>query len=140
MTLDWFFVAALGMFVVVIFFMVLYAHLLLSGADKRLAMANEMVLKLAQSADCLASSVVEIKDMMVHLEKVYTSRNDMLVKNRDEFREAYLKLLNSYEVLQGKYETLQQDMSSRYGSMAEDLFRTVQDLAQKPTIQNNAGK
>lgn len=109
-------------------------NLIMESADKRLEMANKMVLKLAESADKLADSVSEMKDMMVHLEKVYTSRNDTLVKNRDEFKEAYTKLLHQYEGLQKR-------MFDRYDKMEDESWQTLTEIARRPTMNttnNNA--
>lgn len=98
----------------------------IQDADKRLKMANDMVSTLAHSADNLSASVSDMKDMMVHLEQIYTSRNDMLVKNRDEFKEAYEKLLHTYTNLQQKYE-----------ETMKDSYNTVKELARRPTFHNN---
>lgn len=95
-------------------------------ADQRLKKANEMVIVLAHSADTLSSSVSEMKDMMIHLEKIYTERNNMLVKNRDEFKEAYEKLLHTYMSLQHKYE-----------EMMSDSYNTLKEIARRPTFANN---
>lgn len=99
---------------------------LMKSADKRLDKANEMVLKMAHSADMLATTVSELKDMMVHLETVYTSRTDMVIKNRDEFKESYTKLLHRYEELGHKYE-----------NMMKESYNTVKELARRPTMTNN---
>lgn len=98
----------------------------LQSADHRLDKANEMVLTLAHSADSLASSIQHLKDMMVHLEEIYTQRNTALSKNRDEIMSAYTKLLKRYEELQDKHDQLNKDM-----------FGTLQELARRPTIANN---
>lgn len=95
-------------------------------ADQRLKKANEMVIILAYSADTLSSSVSEMKDMMIHLEKIYTERNNMLVKNRDEYKEAYGKLLHTYMNLQHKYE-----------EMMNDSYDTLKEIARRPTFANN---
>lgn len=99
---------------------------LLTNADHRLDRANEMVLTLAHSADELSKSVSELKDMMVHLEDEFNSRNAFLIKNRDEFRDAYTKLLRVYEEQQHKYE-----------SVMQESYNTLKELAKRPTINNN---
>lgn len=103
---------------------------LIESADHRLDKANEMVLTLAHSADSLAASIQHLKDMMVHLEEVYTTRNNSLTKNRDEIMTAYTKLLRRYEELQDKHDLLNQEM-----------FGTLQELARRPTMNttNNNG-
>lgn len=98
---------------------------LMTSADKRLAMANEMVLKLAGSADKLSESLIHLKEMMVHLEEAYTSRNDMLVKNRDEYRQAYEALLKRYN-----------ELTADKDKLADDMFNTLRELAGRPTITN----
>lgn len=122
-------ISCLVAFLCAIIVLCAHGYMLLRSADKRLRMANEMVLKLAASADTLSQSVADMKDMMVHLEQVYTSRNDALVKNRDEFREAYTKLLHKYERLEDKY-------LARYEQMDADMWNTIQEMARKPTIEN----
>ncbi len=117
-------------FIIIVMVMFLQNHYLLKAADKRLRMANQMVLKMAESADKLASSVSEMKDMMIHLEQVYTSRNDNLVKNRDEFKDAYVKLLE-------RYKDLEKRLIDNYESNKDAIFATIRELAQKPTITNN---
>lgn len=99
---------------------------LLEHADHRLDKANEMVLTLAHSADQLSVSISHLKEMMVHLEQVYTSRNDMLVKNRDEYRSAYNALLSEYKEKDAKLEALR-----------NDAMGTLQELAHRPTNSIN---
>lgn len=85
-----------------------------------------MVIILAHSVDTLSSSVSEMKDIMIHLEKIYMERNNMLVKNRDEYKEAYGKLLHTYMNLQHKYE-----------EMMNDSYDTLKEIARRPTFANN---
>lgn len=101
-------------------------NILLMHADERLESANKMVSTLAHSADLLSASISELKDMMVHLEQVYTSRNEQVIKNRDEIYTAYNKLLSQYVNLQQKYDT-----------HMEDANRTLLELARRPTSVNN---
>lgn len=128
---------ALLLFVVALGIMMWYNHLLLKSADKRLKMANEMVLKLASSADKLAESVKDLKGMCVHLEQVYTARNQTLSKNRDEIMDAYKKLLVRHEELQTRFDDLQLSIREKYNTMSDELFHTMQEIARKPTITNN---
>ena len=101
-------------------------NVLLEHADERLESANKMVATLAHSADMLTDSVSQMKDMMVHLEQVYTSRNEQVIKNRDEIYAAYNKLLSQYVNLQHKYDT-----------HMEEANRTLMELARRPTSVNN---
>lgn len=112
-------------------------HFLLKSADKRLNKANEMVVTLAHSADNLSESVSHLKDMMVHLEQVYTARTDMVIKNRDEFKDAYTKLLNRYEEKEKQIQEMQEDLQKQNLMYANEIFRTIQEIAKKPTITNN---
>lgn len=110
---------------------------LLSHADERLAMANKIVHDmlsehtrcintLASSADSLAVSITDIKDMMLHIEKAYTTENAHIMKNRDEYKDAYGKLLKEFEVLRKKLQDL-----------ADEDHRALKELARRPTIANN---
>ena len=112
-------------------------HFLLKSADKRLNKANEMVITLAHSADQLSSSISELKDMMVHLETVYTSRNDMLIKNRDDFKDSYIKLLKKYEIQEQEIKELQKLSQQQNLRFADEILHTIQEIARKPTITNN---
>lgn len=112
-------------------------HFLLKSADKRLNRANEMVVTLAHSADNLSESVSHLKDMMVHLEGVYTSRTEMVVKNRDEFRDSYIKLLKKYEEKEKQIQEMQEDLQKQNLMYANEIFHTIQEIAKKPTITNN---
>lgn len=101
-------------------------HAFLRSADKRLSKANDMVLTLAHSADNLAESIQHLKDMMVHLEQVYTSRNDAVIKSRDEITGAYKALLHRYTDLETKYE-----------NVMKDAHATLAEIARRPTTTNN---
>lgn len=136
-------VIVFGLFCVGLFMMIVHSFLVaratgkyLKAADKRLEKANEMVLTLAHSADALASSISELKDMMIHLEQAYTKENAVIVQSRVEYREAYKKLLNRYEELQRSYDSIQQDTMMKYAKYSEDMFNTVKEMARKPTINN----
>lgn len=96
---------------------------LLIHADERLDRANQMVLTLAHSADLLAGSVSELKEMMVHLEQVYVSRNEQILKNRDEYKAAYDKLLIQFE-----------DQRARLRTLADEDHRALKELARRPTM------
>lgn len=128
---------AIMLFVVSLSVMMWYNYQLIRSADRRLRMANEMVLKLASSADTLAQSVSEMKSMMVHLESVYTARNNVLSQHHDELLDSYKKLLARYEELQVKHDNLQQKQLQKYEQITDDMTRTVQEMARKPTIHNN---
>lgn len=112
-------------------------HFLLKSADKRLNKANEMVVTLAHSADNLAESVSHLKDMMVHLENVYTQRTDMVIKNRDEFKDAYQALLKNYKEKEEQIRDMQERQTQQNIKYAEEVFRTIQEMARKTTITNN---
>ena len=91
---------------------------LMRHADKRLESVHKMVDRMAGSADKLAESICRMKEED-------NSRIKQLIKNRDDFREAYNKLLQTYKVERTKKEEL-------YNSYITDL----KDLASRPTINN----
>ena len=88
-------------------------------ADKRLESVHKMVDRMAGSADKLAESICRMK------EEEDNSRIKQLIKNRDDFREAYNKLLQTYKVDRTKKEEL-------YNS----YITALKDLASRPTINN----
>ena len=91
---------------------------LMRHADKRLESVHKMMDRMAGSADKLAESICRMKEED-------NSRIKQLIKNRDDFREAYNKLLQTYKVERTKKEEL-------YNSYITDL----KDLASRPTINN----
>ncbi len=91
---------------------------LMRHADKRLESAHKMVDRMAGSADKLAESICRMKEED-------NSRIKQLIKNRDDFREAYSKLLQTYKVKRTKKEEL-------YNS----YITALKDLASRPTINN----
>lgn len=112
-------------------------NILMDHADKRLDRANQIVHELLEkhttttntlshSADSLAASISHLKDMMVHLETVYTERNNSLSKNYDQLNNAHVKLTARYIDLENKYDDL---IKQAYG--------TLQELARRPTTTNN---
>ena len=137
MELQFIAILAFCVYLVVVCVSLAQNHFLLKSADKRLNKANEMVITLAHSADQLSASISELKDMMVHLESVYTSRNDMLVKNRDEFKDAYTKLLARYEEKEQQIKEMQVKQQEQNIKYVDEVFRTIQEMARKTTITNN---
>ena len=123
--LDIFTLVSLIFLVVLITSLVVQNNLLLRHADQRLDKANEMVLKLSHSCDILAHNNSELKDMLVHLEQVYTARNDTMKSNYDKIYDSYVKLLHKYEDLEGTYI----DELKHYQT-------TVHELARRPTTNN----
>ena len=99
---------------------------ILIQADKRLDRANEMVLTLTHSADLLSESVREMKDLSYNLTQSYEAERKVLTDNRDEYREAYGKLLKQFEA---QREHLRQ--------LADEDHRALKELASRPTINNN---
>ena len=97
---------------------------LMRHADKRLESVHKMVDRMAGSADKLAESIRRMKDIISEMEKD-NSRIKQLIKNRDDFREAYNKLLQTYKVESTKKEEL-------YNS----YITALKDLASRPTINN----
>lgn len=92
---------------------------LLAHADERLDRANEMVLTLAHSADKLSVSTHDLKSFAIRLKEDFVSEKEELIKSREDFRDAYLKLLSKYELLDADYKSM------------------LKHLADKPTISNN---
>ena len=97
---------------------------LMRHADKRLESVHKMVDRMAGSADKLAESIRRMKDIISEMEKD-NSRIKQLIKNRDDFRDAYNKLLQTYKVERTKKEEL-------YNS----YITALKDLASRPTINN----
>ena len=91
---------------------------LMRHADKRLEYVHKMMDRMAGSADKLAESICRMKEED-------NSRIKQLIKNRDDFREAYNKLLQTYKVERTKKEEL-------YNS----YITALKDLASRPTINN----
>lgn len=99
---------------------------LMRHADKRLESVHKMVDRMAGSADKLAESICRMKDLISEMkEEEDNSRIKQLIKNRDDFREAYNKLLQTYKVERTKKEEL-------YNS----YITALKDLASRPTINN----
>ena len=99
---------------------------LMRHADKRLESVHKMVDRMAGSADKLAESICRMKDIISEMkEEEDNSRIKQLIKNRDEFRDAYDKLLQTYKVERTKKEEL-------YNS----YITALKDLASRPTINN----
>lgn len=120
-----FYILIIAMFIAVLVSMLYCNYRLMKSADKRLSKANEMVLTLAHSADMLSQSVCVMKDIMTELRKEETDKYKQIEQNRDDFREAYTKLLQTYKVeQQEKKELYNQYISS------------LRELANRPTIQN----
>lgn len=115
------FILLVALFIMV----VIQNNMLLRHADHRLDKANEMVLKLAHSADTLASSVSELKDMLVHIEQLSNTTISCITRNRDEYKEAYANLLT-------RYKSLEED----YVSELKAYKGTVHELAKRPTTTN----
>lgn len=99
---------------------------LLRHADQRLESAHHMVGTLAESADKLVESVCVMKDLISELKEEDTNRIKQALRARDDFREAYTKLLQTYKIEQAKKEEL-------YNS----YIAALKDLASRPTINNN---
>ena len=97
---------------------------LMRHADKRLESVHKMVDRMAGSADKLAESICRMKDIISEMEED-NSRIKQLIKNRDDFRDAYDKLLHTYKVERTKKEEL-------YNS----YITALKDLASRPTINN----
>lgn len=94
---------------------------IMKGADERLDRANKMVLELSEVVRSL-SKAFEVNNRVVqHLEKTYTSRIDQAVEAKDQFHDAYVKLLHKYEELE------------------KDYFDTLKEMARRPTISNTTG-
>lgn len=99
---------------------------LMRHADKRLESVHKMVDRMAGSADKLAESICRMKDIISEMkEEEDNSRIKQLIKNRDDFRDAYDKLLQTYKVERTKKEEL-------YNS----YITALKDLASRPTINN----
>lgn len=98
---------------------------LMRHADKRLESVHKMVDRMAGSADKLAESICRMKDIISEMEEEDNSRIKQLIKNRDDFRDAYNKLLQTYKVERTKKEEL-------YNS----YITALKDLASRPTINN----
>lgn len=98
---------------------------LMRHADKRLESVHKMVDRMAGSADKLAESICRMKDIISEKKEEDSSRIKQLIKNRDDFREAYNKLLQTYKVERTKKEEL-------YNS----YITALKDLASRPTINN----
>lgn len=94
----------------------------IKSADKRLSKANEMVLTLTITGKDLAESIKALKDMMLHLEQVYTSRTDSVIKSRDQWELSYNKLLQRYTAIEDKYFKSQEKNQD-----------TVSEIARQPT-------
>lgn len=101
-------------------------HSVLRSSDKRLAMANEMVLKLASSAATLADSLKQLKDLMSDMDRNYTKQIDLLMQRNEDFKDSYIKLLHRYEEKEQKIE-----------SMHEAALHTINSLATRGTYNNN---
>ena len=99
---------------------------LLIHADHRLDKANEMVLTLAHSADLLAESITEIKDMAVERARLYERESKDLMQNRDDFKEAYNHLLVKFE-----------EQRQRIWYLADDDHRALKELASRPMVNNS---
>ena len=97
---------------------------LMRHADKRLESVHKMVDRMAGSADKLAENICRMKDIISEMEED-NSRIKELIKTRDDFREAYNKLLQTYKVERTKKEEL-------YNS----YITALKDLASRPTINN----
>ena len=98
---------------------------LMRHADKRLEFVHKMVDRMAGSADKLAESICRMKDIISEMEEEDNGRIKQLIKNRDDFRDAYDKLLRTYKVERTKKEELN-----------NSYITALKDLASRPTINN----
>lgn len=98
---------------------------LMRHADKRLESVHKMVDRKAGSADKLAESICRMNDIISEMKEEDNSRIKQLIKNRDDFRDAYNKLLQTYKVERTKKEKI-------YNS----YITALKDLASRPTINN----
>lgn len=114
------FILLVALFIMVI----IQNNTLLRHADHRLDKANEMVLKLAHSADTLSNSVSQLKDMLVHIEQLSNTTTTCVAQNRDEYKEAYAKLLTRYTALQDKFESELKEHKALVHEMARRPFLT----------------
>lgn len=130
-----------GLFIFILTITSFHNHALIKSADKRLEKANEMVNTLARSCDSLAKVNVEIKDLALSVKKDYIRQleemrkiHDMEIKelatNRDDYKQAYTALLE-------RYNELDKALIDGYKKIQESHFRTIHDMAVKPTINNN---
>lgn len=112
-------------FLICVIIMVHVNHQLMKSADKRLAAANTMVLKLAESADKLAESVAALKDLTIEINTEYKAYKDDKQKELDRLYQAHVKLTNKYEINEQKREDLYESVINRF-----------KDLCDRPTINN----
>lgn len=96
---------------------------LLVHADQRLDRANEMVLKLAHSADLLSESIKALKDMAVQRAESYDIESKTLIASREEYKDAYTKLLVQFE-----------EQRKRLRELADEDHRALKELAGRPTM------
>lgn len=118
------------MFIFLMTVVSIHNRTLIKSADKRLEKANEMVLRLAGSADKLSETVSSMKELMITIEKTYTNQLEATKKNRDEFRDSYIKLLHKYEMLEAR-------IIDDYEKEKDRAFGAIREMAKKPTISNS---
>ena len=125
------FYSFLGLFFLIcVAIMVHVNHQLMKGADKRLKNANDIVMKLSESCDKLAETNVHLQRHITSLEALYDDKLKESTRSREEMRDAYVKLLHKYELLEEK-------IISGYERMHSENFTTVQGLANRPSITNS---
>lgn len=98
-------------------------NVLLTHADHRLDKANEMVLTLSHSADLLADSIKELKDMAIQRAESYENESKILIASREEYKTAYSKLLVQFE-----------EQRKRLRELADEDHRALKELARRPTM------
>lgn len=111
---------------VLIVVMAIQNYNLLHNADKRLDRANQMVLKLAESADTLAASVTELKDLCVRIREKDEIYIKEIQKNNDDYKHAYRSLLDKYN-----------EVSAEYKAEIKEGQNTLRELARRQTSNNN---
>lgn len=120
------FLATFGFFFLLCVALMIHVnHNLMKSADTRLSKANEMVLTLAHSADKLAESISVHKELLVQLQEDYNEKVRSIEVNRDDFRNAYTKLLAKYQLNEEKRDSLN-----------KQYIDTLRSLAERPTITN----
>ena len=112
-------------FLVAVLLMIHVNSRLMRHADKRLESVHKMVDRMAGSADKLAESICRMKDIISEMKEEDNSRIKQLTRNRDDFRDAYNKLLQAYKVEKAKKEEL-----------CNSYIAALKDLASRPTINN----
>lgn len=118
------------MFSIILAAMTYTNHQVLKSSDKRLESAHDMVKKLAHSADQLAASMSELKDLHIQTKKDFdkelAEKDNMITK----WESSYTKLLH-------KYESLEERIINNYEKMKDESFHALKEMAKKPTIHNS---